>query len=67
MYVCMYVCMNRSNHNSKIPQKFYPIFWSLIEWKRDEVASLVHMIQYEGHDINIDMDDITYLISYWDA
>ena len=59
--------MRRSNHNRKLPQNFYPIFWDVIEWKSDDVATLLHMIQYRGHVINIDMDDIPYLISYWDA
>ena len=49
------------------PHRYYPGFCSAREWKNEDVASIVYMIQYRGLNSNVDTDDIRLLLAGWDA
>ena len=51
----------------KSPQRDNPGFGAAREWKNDDVASIVYMIQDKYFDINVDIDDILSLLAEWDA
>ena len=51
----------------KYPHWYDPGFGADREWKNDNVASIVYMIQYGYLNRNIYTDDILSLLSEWDA
>ena len=52
-----------SKSNRKPPQWFVPIFGGISYCKSYYVASSVYIIQYGGHDRNIDMNKILSLLA----
>ena len=55
------------NASEILPQRFNPEFGAATEWKNNDVANIVYMIQDRDYDSNIDMDDILSLLAEWDA
>ena len=61
------VHVRRSKRIINSPQRYDPGFWAAREWKNDDVAIIVYMIQYRDLNINVDTDDIISLLTEWDA
>ena len=61
------VHVRRSKRIRKSPQQYDLGFGSSGEWKNDDVASIVYMIQYGDLNSNADTNDILLLLSEWDA
>ena len=61
------VNVRRSERIRNSPQRYNPIFGASREWKNNDVASIVYMIQDRDFDINVDTDDILLLLAEWDA
>ena len=59
--------MRRSERIRNSPQRYNPGFGAAREWKNDNVASIVYMIQDRDFDSNVDTDDILSLLDEWDA
>ena len=59
--------MRRSKRIRNYPQRYNPGFGAAREWKNDDVASIVYMIQDRDFDSNVDTDDILSLLADWDA
>ena len=59
--------MRRSERIRNYPQLYNPGFGAAREWKNDDVASIVYMIQDRDININVDTDDILSLLDEWDA
>ena len=56
-----------SEHIINAPQRYNPVFGAAREWKNDDVASILYMIQDRDINSNVDMDDILSLLSEWSA
>ena len=54
------VHVRRSKRITNSPQRYNPGFGDDREWKNDDVASIVYMIQDRDLNINVDMDDILF-------
>ena len=57
-------------HSERIrnsPKCYNPGFGAAREWKNDDVASIVYMIQDRDLNNNVDTDDILSLMYEWDA
>ena len=52
------VHMRRSKRIRNSPQRYNPGFGAAREWKNDDVASIVYMIQYRYLNSNLDTDYI---------
>ena len=61
------VNVRRSERIINYPQRYNPGFGANREWKNDDVASIVYMIQDRDLNSNIDMDNILLLMAKWDA
>ena len=61
------VNVRRSECIRNYPQRYNPVFGAAREWKNNDVASIVYMIQYRDYDSNVDTDDILSLLAEWDA
>ena len=61
------VHLRRSERIRNSPQRYNPGFGAAREWNNDAVASIVYMIQDRYLNRNVDMDDIQFLLSEWDA
>ena len=61
------VNVRRSERIRNSPQRYNPGFRAAREWKNDDVASIVYMIQDRDVDSNVDTDDILSLLAKWDA
>ena len=59
--------VRRSERIRKYPQRYNPGFGSDIEWKNEDVVSIVYMIQDGYLNRNINTDDILSLLAEWDA
>ena len=59
--------VRRSEHIIKYPQQYDPGFGASREWKNEAVSSIVYMIQYGDLNINVDTDDILFLMAEWYA
>ena len=60
------VNVRRSKRIRNSPQRCNPGFGAAREWKNDDVASIVYMIQYRDFDSNVDTDQILSLLAEWD-
>ena len=49
------------------PLRYNPGFGAAREWKNDNVASIVYMIQDRDLNSNVDTDDILLLLAEWDT
>ena len=54
-------------HIKNSPHWYNLIFGAAREWKNNDVASIVYMIQDRDININVDTDDIILLLAEWDA
>ena len=61
------VNLRRSECIRNYQQRYNPGFGAAIEWKNNDVASIVYMIKYRDFDINADTDNILQLLDDWDA
>ena len=61
------VYVRRSERIRKFPQLYDPRFGTAREWKNDDVASIVYMIQDGYLSSNIDTNDILSLLVEWDT
>ena len=61
------VNVRRSKRIRNSPQQYNPGFGAAREWKNDDVASIVYMIQDRDLNNNVDTDDILSLMYEWDA
>ena len=61
------VNVRRSERIRNYPQRYNPVFEAVIEWKNNDVASILYMIQDRDFDSNVDTDDILSLLAEWDA
>ena len=61
------VNVRRSERIRNSPQRYNPRFGAAREWKNDDVASIVYMIQDRDFDSNVDTDDILSLLDEWDT
>ena len=59
--------VRRSERIRKYSQQYNPGFGAAREWKNDDFASIVYMIQDRDFDSNVDMDDILLLLAEWYA
>ena len=59
--------MRRSERIRKYPQRYDSVFGAAIEWKSNDVASIVYMVQYGYFFSNVDTDMILLLLAKWDA
>ena len=59
--------MRRSERIIKSPQRYNLEFGDAIEWKNDNVASIIYMIQDGNLNRNVDTDDILLLLADWYA
>ena len=59
--------MRRSECIRNYPQRYNPVFGAAREWKNNDVASIVYMIQDRDFDSNVDTDEILSLLAEWDA
>ena len=50
------VNVRRSNASETLPQRFNPKFGAATEWKSNDVANIVYMIQDRDYDSNVDTD-----------
>ena len=57
VHVRRYKCIGNS------PQRYNLEFGAAREWRNDDVASIVYMIQDGGFNINVDTDDILSLLA----
>ena len=55
--------MRRSERIRNSPQRYDPGFGAAREWKNDDVASIVYMIQDRDFDSNVDTDEILSLLA----
>ena len=63
----MNINVRRSKRIRNSPQRYNPGFGTARDWKNDDVASIVYMIQDRYCDSNVDTDDILSLLAEWDA
>ena len=63
----MNVHVRRSKYIRKYPYRYNPGFGATREWKNDDVASIIYMIQDGGLNINVDTNEILSLLSEWYA
>ena len=61
------VHVRRSERIRNSPRQYNPEFGSAREWKNDDVASIVYIIQYMYLNSNVDTDAILSLLSDLDA
>ena len=59
--------VRRSERIINSPQRYNPVFGSARDWKNDDFASIVYMIQYRELDSNVDTDDNLLLLAEWYA
>ena len=59
--------MRRSKCIRNSPHRYNPGFGAAREWKNDDVASIVYMIQGRDLDSNVDTDYILSLLAQWGA
>ena len=59
--------MRRSERIIKYPQQYDPVFRADREWKNDDVASIVYLIQYGDINSIVYRDYILLLLADWDA
>ena len=59
--------VRRSKRIRKYPQPYNQVFRAAIEWKNDDIASIVCMIQDGDINSNVDTDDILSLLAECDA
>ena len=57
------VHVRRSKRIRNYPQRYNPGFGAAREWKNDDVASIVYMIQYMDLNSNVDPYDILSLMA----
>ena len=50
--------VRRSEQIRNSPQRYKPVFGAAREWKNDDVASILYIIQYMDINSNVDTDDI---------
>ena len=55
--------VRRSKHIRNSPQRYNTGFGAAREWKNDNVASIVYIIQYGYFNRNVDTDDILSLLA----
>ena len=60
------VNVRRSELIRNSPQRYNPGFGAAREWKNNNVASIVYMIQDRDFDSNVDTDNILSLLAEWD-
>ena len=59
--------MRRYERIRNFPKRYKPVFGAAREWKNEDFASIVYMIQYRDLNSNFDMDGILSLLDDWDV